>query len=84
MIRNITGSGEGKGPYIAIHDGFAGAAAWAGFLPQSDRVMMDVHVYLAFDNQPHNDPIDTGLGPSAGGIWPRTACEAWTPLLDAR
>jgi hypothetical protein len=30
MIRNTTGIGEGKGPYIAIHDGFQGLSAWSG------------------------------------------------------
>jgi hypothetical protein len=48
MIRGITGYGTGHGPYIAIHDGFAGMAQWANFLPDSDRIALDVHPYLAF------------------------------------
>lgn len=40
MIRNITGVGEGHGPYIAIHDGFQGTGAWADFLQGSDRVLL--------------------------------------------
>ncbi|RDX49667.1 glycoside hydrolase [Lentinus brumalis] len=41
MIRNITGIG--KGPYIAIHDGFQGTVSWKDFLPGSDRIMLDTH-----------------------------------------
>jgi hypothetical protein len=48
MIRGITGYGTGHGPYIAIHDGFAGWAQWANFLPDSDRFALDVHPYFAF------------------------------------
>lgn len=40
MIRGITGIGEGKGPYISIHDGFIGISKWAGFLPNSDRIIL--------------------------------------------
>lgn len=40
MIRNITGIGEGHGPFIAIHDGFMGTAYWAGFLQGSDRIAL--------------------------------------------
>ncbi len=38
MIRGITGVGEGKGPYMTIHDGFIGLNAWAGFLNGGDRI----------------------------------------------
>jgi len=30
-IRKTTGIGEGKGPYIAIHDGFVGLTNWTGY-----------------------------------------------------
>ena len=40
MIRSITGIGEGKGPYISIHDGFIGISKWEGFLPNSDRIIL--------------------------------------------
>jgi hypothetical protein len=75
MIRQITGTG--KGAYIAIHDGFQGTAKWADFLPGSDRIILDTHPYFAFDNQANNDPIATGTGATAGGPWPKRACEAW-------
>ncbi len=48
MMRGITGLGAGNGPFISIHDGFAGAANWADFLPGSDRIALDIHPYLAF------------------------------------
>ncbi|KAJ7624681.1 glycoside hydrolase superfamily [Roridomyces roridus] len=72
MIRGITGYGEGNGPYILIHDGFDGVPNWAGFLQGSDRIVLDMHPYFAFDGLPNDAPIATGTDPSkAGGIWPK-------------
>ncbi|KAG8934183.1 hypothetical protein FRC02_010449 [Tulasnella sp. 418] len=48
MIRSITGYGAGKGPWIAIHDGFQNLRTWEDFLPGRDRVSMDTHTYLCF------------------------------------
>lgn len=36
---------------ISLHDGFAGIANWAGFLPGGDRVGLDFHPYLCFGTQ---------------------------------
>ena len=47
-IREITGSGAGKGPMIAIGDAFLGGTNWVGWLPNADRVAMDLHSYLVF------------------------------------
>ncbi|KAJ7118502.1 glycoside hydrolase family 5 protein [Mycena crocata] len=78
MIREITGFGEGKGPYMSIHDGFDGVASWAGFLTGSDRIILDTHPYFAFNQQPNTEPIATGEdAANAGGIWPGKACKAW-------
>ncbi|KZT18580.1 glycoside hydrolase family 5 protein [Neolentinus lepideus HHB14362 ss-1] len=81
VIRNIGGYGAGNGPYIAIHDGFIADAAWADFLPGSDRIVLDTHPYFAFDGQPNNAPIAT-TEPSVGGVWPRQACSAWGPGMN--
>ncbi|KAJ7573996.1 glycoside hydrolase family 5 protein [Mycena floridula] len=81
MVRSITGVGAGNGPYIAIHDGFDGEANWAGFLSGSDRVILDFHPYIAFNGQPNNAPIATGLGDDAGGIWPTQACHLWADAI---
>jgi hypothetical protein len=32
---------RGYGPFISIHDGFQGTASWAGFLLESDRIILD-------------------------------------------
>jgi len=48
MIRSITGIGEGKGPYISIHDHFFVVSTWAGFFSGADRLMLDTHPYFAF------------------------------------
>lgn len=82
MIRNITGYGEGNGPYISIHDGFLGLEAWAGFLQGSDRVMIDTHPYFAFDGEPNDAPIATGTGLQAGGTWPQLACNTFGPPIN--
>lgn len=76
MIRNITGVGAGKGPYMSVHDGFTGVSGWAGFMPGSDRVILDSHPYFAFTG-PSNSPIASGTGSGAGGVWPLQACNAW-------
>lgn len=55
MMRNITGTGQGNGPYMVIHDGFIGQSQWDGFMAGSDRMGLDVHPYICFTN-PNNDP----------------------------
>jgi len=83
MLRGITGIG--KGFYISIGDGFAGIENWAGFLPDSDRIILDSHPYFAFDGGINNDPI-TATGPDGrpGGIWPQQACGRWAHQLVNR
>lgn len=54
MIRDITGTGEGNGPWIMIHDGFENFVPWRGFMSGSDRLAMDQHNYLVF-TEPNND-----------------------------
>ncbi|KAK6978188.1 glycoside hydrolase family 5 protein [Favolaschia claudopus] len=81
MIRSITGIGTG--PYISIHDGFLAVSAWSGFLPGSDRIVMDTHPYFAFSGNPQTEPISTGTDPDdAGGQWPRLACNSWGSSLN--
>ncbi|KAF8961880.1 glycoside hydrolase superfamily [Flammula alnicola] len=86
MIRGITGVGEGKGPFISIHDGFEGAdpSPWAGFMSGSDRIALDMHPYFAFGGGPALAPIDTGVGPNAGGTWPQTACNVLASYTNRR
>ncbi|KAF9431116.1 hypothetical protein BGZ94_008891 [Podila epigama] len=47
-MRAITGAK--KGPWAIIHDGFLGLTKWEGFMPNSDRLVLDVHNYLIFDH----------------------------------
>ncbi|KAJ7355225.1 glycoside hydrolase [Mycena albidolilacea] len=83
MIRAITGLGAGNGPFISIHDGFDSVSSWAGFLPGSDRIIMDTHPYFAFSGNPQNAPIATSEDPDdAGGQWPRLACSSWASSLN--
>ncbi|KAH9484569.1 putative glucan 1,3-beta-glucosidase D [Psilocybe cubensis] len=82
LIRNITGSGEGNGPYIAIHDGFQPQTMWYNFLQGSDRIILDQHPYFSFGG-PQTAPIgvvgDQGI---PGGQWPLTACNVWGPTTN--
>ena len=48
-IRETTGLGAGKGPYLAYHEGFQGASEFSGFLAGGDRLVLDMHPYMAFD-----------------------------------
>lgn len=82
-LRQITG--VGKGFYIAIGDGFAGIDTWAGYLPNSDRVILDSHPYFAFDGGANTDPISiNGVDGRPGGIWPQQACTAWAGQMLTR
>ena len=56
VVRGVTGFGDGNGPFLTIHDGFAGLPAYNGFMAGADRVALDQHNYLAFD-LPNNDSI---------------------------
>lgn len=42
MMRDITGIGEGNGPFMVIHDGFGGTGGghlgWTGYLAGADRL----------------------------------------------
>lgn len=67
MMREITGIGEGKGPFIAIHDGFQNLGTWADFLPGADRVSLDTHTYLCFTSVDIR-PIDEQM---------QKPCKAW-------
>lgn len=68
MIREITGNGEGNGPFISFHDAFApqndvpdtdftvARGGWNGWMPGSDRVSLDTHPYMCF-SEPNDDPL---------------------------
>lgn len=84
MIREITGIGEGKGPYILIDDGFGGLTTWAGQLPNVDRVAIDTHPYFAFSGSANDDPINVAAPDGKmGGIWPGRACSTWADNLNS-
>jgi len=83
MIREITGTGAGKGPVVSIHDGFRNTDAWVGYLPGADRLALDQHPYFAFNGGPALEPIDTGVGAGAGGEWVGRAC-GWASRSNQR
>ncbi|KAF8991502.1 glycoside hydrolase superfamily [Cyathus striatus] len=77
MMRDITGIGEGKGAYMSFHDGFQSLASWSDFMRGADRVALDTHPYFAFSHSPALEPLATGTGLNAGGVWPARACNSW-------
>ena len=72
VVRNVTGTGIGNGPYITIHDGFLPLNDWNGFLEGADRVAWDTHPYLCFGPQ-NNDPWDVQI---------MKPCQQYAPLTD--
>ncbi|OWZ33521.1 glucan 1,3-beta-glucosidase [Cryptococcus neoformans AD2-60a] len=58
IIRDITGIGSGNGPMLSMHDGFLGVTAWYGDLAGADRMMLDQHTYMVFQDQPQGT-LDT-------------------------
>jgi glucan 1,3-beta-glucosidase len=71
-VRDVTGTGEGKGPLISLHEGFLGLDQWAGFLPNADRVALDLHPYLCFGPQ-SSATIDT---------YRNTPCQNWGGMVN--
>ncbi|KZV79697.1 glycoside hydrolase [Exidia glandulosa HHB12029] len=73
MIREITGVGEGNGPYIAIHDHFEPISNWQNFLTGADRLVLDTHPYFTFGGQ-DNPSIDS---------FPPKPCSTWGTQINA-
>ncbi|EGN96212.1 glycoside hydrolase family 5 protein [Serpula lacrymans var. lacrymans S7.3] len=71
-VREASGIGEGKGPYVSFHDGFLGTAQWAGFLPNSDRSAIDTHPYICFGGQ--------SAAPMSS--YAQTPCNAWGSMMN--
>ncbi|KAG8929654.1 hypothetical protein FRC01_003966 [Tulasnella sp. 417] len=71
-IRNITGTGTGKGPFISVHDSFQGLAAWVDLLPGHDRMALDVHPYLIFSSVDRSPLADQITKP----------CESWASDMN--
>jgi len=67
IIRNAGGVGEGKGPYVSIHDGFRARSDWVDVFPNADRLALDTHPYLSFTSQSAN-PISS---------YATTPCTSW-------
>jgi len=72
IIRSITGVGEGKGPIISIHDGFAAVSSWYGFLAGADRLALDTHPYFAFSGS-NDSPLASYIP---------QPCNSWAPDVN--
>ncbi|CAE6445133.1 hypothetical protein ACGC1H_004946 [Rhizoctonia solani] len=63
VMRNITGIGEGNGPWMSVHDGFDPLSQWTEFMPGGDRIMLDAHPYFCFGDQDTSPPSNQILKP---------------------
>ena len=59
-VREVSGIGEGNGPWVVLHEGFLGLSEWAGVYPNADRMALDIHQYICFDQQ-STDPYSARL-----------------------
>lgn len=50
-VRAVTGTGEGNGPMLSMHDAFLGIDSWYDFGRGMDRMSLDQHPYLVFQDQ---------------------------------
>ncbi|KAJ8517303.1 hypothetical protein ONZ45_g5473 [Pleurotus djamor] len=72
VVREITGTGEGNGAYISLHDGFIPRNQWAGVYPNADRVTLDSHPYIAFGGQ-STSPMSS---------YARAPCDQWASSFN--
>ncbi|KAJ6630753.1 glycoside hydrolase family 5 protein [Mycena sp. CBHHK59/15] len=86
-IRTSTGVGAGKGPYMAIHEGFQGVSglpsrlAAAEFLAGADRIALDQHPYLAFTYDYVSTPDQMAVKPCAWAIATNQSSKAFGVTL---
>ncbi|WRT66567.1 uncharacterized protein IL334_003526 [Kwoniella shivajii] len=81
IIRDITGIGAGNGPYLSMHDGFLGVTSWYDFAPGMDRVVLDQHNYMVFQDQPTGDLDQLKIKPCQW--WAKstnTSFQQWGPI----
>lgn len=72
IIRNAGGVGEGKGPWISLHDAFFSRDSWANVFPNADRLGLDTHPYLCFNGQ-SSDPMSS---------YANTPCTTWGRVVN--
>lgn len=68
MIRSITGIGAGNGPMLSVHDAFLGIDHWQDFARGADRLALDQHPYMVFQDQPDF---------SEPGSYSAKPCQSW-------
>ncbi|KAJ6550142.1 glycoside hydrolase family 5 protein [Mycena capillaripes] len=72
-VRNASGIGQGNGPLVSFHNGFISLDQWGGYLPNADRVSLDDHPYLCFNDVQKKDPITT---------YGETPCNTWGSSIN--
>ena len=63
-----------------MHDAFLGLTNWADFMPNGDRLQLDIHQYLCFDGQSADDysvRVASGQACSAWGKGQNTSMTAF-------
>ena len=72
IIRAAGGTGQGNGPFIAIHDGFFARSQWVNVFPNADRLAVDTHTYICFGGQSDADM----------STYSQTPCTAWSASVN--
>ncbi|KAG8807447.1 hypothetical protein FRC17_004454, partial [Serendipita sp. 399] len=73
IIRTAGGLGNGNGPVISIHEAYFGIGSWVGYLAGADRLALDQHTYLVFQDQ-INQPVTA---------FPSVPCDSWSAMTAA-
>ncbi|TFL03517.1 glycoside hydrolase superfamily [Pterulicium gracile] len=68
IMREVGGIGAGNGPIISYHDAFLPRSTFNEWLPNADRISLDNHPYLCFNEQ-SSAPYSTYIN---------TPCTAWS------
>ena len=71
-IRGITGLGEGSGPMISYHEGFQGLTHYVGFMENADRIALDTHPYICFNQQ----------SSAAMSTYATVPCTTWGKMMN--
>ncbi|KAG9030727.1 hypothetical protein FS837_003191 [Tulasnella sp. UAMH 9824] len=75
MIRNITGTGKGKGPFISVDESHFGFEYWKDFLPGHDRLALESSMQFP------PPPLEGTIGPLYSKM--DIPCEFWGSALNS-
>ncbi|EAU89575.2 exo-beta-1,3-glucanase [Coprinopsis cinerea okayama7 len=83
LIRRMV-TGFKAGPYIAVSGSLLPIDVWneTPVLPGADRVILDVHPFIAFEGINTSSIVNMAVDGERGGIWPKMVCDMWGPAFN--